>query len=131
MRKITKLKLAHVEQEAKTVAKSLIGGETLALIGPLGAGKTTFVKALGQALKIKSKITSPTFALMHAFPVKLKARHVTLYHLDLYRLNSFKEAKALGLAEFWGQPESITIIEWANKIKKHLPKKTHFIYFKP
>ena len=116
---------------AKKVATSLKGGEIFALVGTLGAGKTTFVQALGKELKLKHKITSPTFTLMHNFEVKIPdlQNKVFLYHLDLYRTKNFKEVRALGLTETWGRPDTITIIEWADKIKKHLPIKTQIIKF--
>jgi tRNA threonylcarbamoyladenosine biosynthesis protein TsaE len=129
MKQAIKVKLAETEALAKKMAKALKGGEILALIGPLGAGKTTFVKTLGNALKIKHKITSPTFTLMHVFPLRLKTKPAVLYHLDLYRLKNYRETKALGIMETWGRPNTLTVIEWADKIKKHLPGKTIYIYF--
>ena len=130
MRVNLKIKLPDAEKQAKKIAKLLRGGEILALIGPLGAGKTTFTKALGKALKIKQKITSPTFVLLQSFPFKLKTKkELWMYHLDLYRTKNFNEVKALGLLEVWGRKDTITLIEWADKIKKYLPKDTKIIRF--
>ena len=129
MKKAIRIKLTESEQLGKQLAKTLQGGEILALIGPLGAGKTTFTKSLAKHLGIKHKINSPTFTLLHRFPLKLHRRKLLLYHLDLYRTKNFREAKTLGLDEFWGQPDAITVIEWADKIKKHLPSKTQPIFF--
>jgi tRNA threonylcarbamoyladenosine biosynthesis protein TsaE len=114
---------------AKTIAGKLKGGEIFALIGTLGAGKTTFVKAIGKELKIKHHITSPTFALLNCFPVKIKQQQILVYHLDLYRTKGFAEAKSLGLTEFWGAKHTVTFIEWADKIQRHLPTKTQVIKF--
>jgi len=115
---------------AMALAGKLKGGEIFALIGSLGSGKTTFAQALGRELKIRQKITSPTFILLQAFPFKLKHRkEVWFYHLDLYRTKNFKEVKALGLLEVWGRPDTVTLIEWADKIKKHLPEKSKVIKF--
>lgn len=115
---------------AKSLAKQLKGGEVIALIGPLGSGKTTFAKALAKLMKVKKKVTSPTFTLMHAFPARLpNKKPITFYHLDLYRTKSFREAKALGITEIWGKKNTVTLIEWADKIKKHLPKKTIYLQF--
>lgn len=130
MKLATNINLIEVKALAKTLAKTLTGGEIFALVGPLGSGKTTFVKALGKQLKIKHTITSPTFTLLHCFPTRLKNRQsIMLYHLDLYRTKNFKEIKALGLTEFWGRSNTVTLIEWADKIKKYLPKKTTVIKF--
>ncbi len=131
MDKNTTVTLDQIEAFSKEVASKIRGGEIFALNGPLGSGKTTFVKALGKLLKIKNQITSPTFILMQAFPFKLKGKkELWLYHLDLYRTKNFKEVKALGLLETWGKPNTVTVIEWADKIKKHLPKNTTVIDFK-
>jgi tRNA threonylcarbamoyladenosine biosynthesis protein TsaE len=131
MKKSQKISLAEIPKAAKTIAKKLKGGEIFALVGHLGSGKTTFVQALGRELKIKQKITSPTFILLQTFPFKLKGgKEVWLYHLDLYRTKNFSEVKALGLLEVWGRPDTVTLIEWADKIKKYLPKKSKIIKFK-
>jgi tRNA threonylcarbamoyladenosine biosynthesis protein TsaE len=131
MPKLTTSNLADIPKLAKATAKKIKGGEIFALLGPLGAGKTAFVKAVGRELKIKHKITSPTFTLMHNFPAKLKTgKKLFVYHLDLYRIKKPNKAyQHLGLEEFLGRPDTVTFIEWADKIRKHLPAKTKFIKF--
>lgn len=134
MRKYQEVQLKDINLLAAQIAAELRGGEILALIGPLGAGKTAFTKALGKKLSVKGAITSPTFELMHVFSACLpKAKKkVSLYHLDLYRTRNFREVKALGIAETWGRQDTVTIIEWADKISRHLPKeKTRAINFLP
>lgn len=123
--------LSQVESEAQKIAKQIRGGEIIALIGELGAGKTTFTKALGKALGVKQQIPSPTFVMMQEFeisPKHLNTKKLFLYHLDLYRTKNFKEVESLGITEWWGQPETVTVIEWADKILEHLPKKSTIIY---
>ena len=130
MNKLFNCTLDEIPELAKKIAKDLKGGEVFALIGTLGSGKTTFAQALGKELKIKQKITSPTFILLQAFPFKSKAKkELWMYHLDLYRTKNFKEVKALGLLETWGRKDTITLIEWADKIKKYLLKNTIIIKF--
>jgi tRNA threonylcarbamoyladenosine biosynthesis protein TsaE len=124
MRKI-KIRLSQAENYATEIAQTLKGGEVLALIGELGSGKTTFTKALGKALGIKRNIPSPTFVMMQEFMTK---QGLTLYHLDLYRTKNFTEVQSLGITEWWGHPKTITVLEWADKIQGHLPKKTIYIY---
>jgi len=111
---------------SKKFSKNLIGGEIFGLIGNLGAGKTIFTKGLAQGLKIKKNITSPTFVLMKVYPVKSSTIKF-LVHIDAYRIKSAKDLIAIGADEYFNRADTITIIEWADKIKKILPKKTKFI----
>ncbi len=128
-----KLNISELDKFLPDFAKQLRGNEILALIGDLGAGKTTLTQKLGKILGIKKRITSPTYILLQEFSArlpnsKLEQRNVTVYHLDLYRTSGFTETKALGLPEFWGKPGTLTIIEWADKIIEHLPSNTIKIY---
>ncbi|HEX3099396.1 MAG TPA: tRNA (adenosine(37)-N6)-threonylcarbamoyltransferase complex ATPase subunit type 1 TsaE [Patescibacteria group bacterium] len=128
------LPLSQVTAAAQKIAKTIKGGEVLALIGELGSGKTTFTKALGAALGIKQTISSPTFVMMQEFEIpaqrgaSTKTAKKFLYHLDLYRTKNFNEVKSLGITEWWGRPETVTVIEWADKILKDLPANATIIY---
>jgi len=113
------------ENLGQLMAKELNGGETLALLGNLGAGKTTFLKGLAKGLGIKQTITSPTFVLIKVYPVK-KKNIKQLVHVDCYRLPAL-ELMAIGLNDYLNDPHTIVAIEWANKIK--LPPKTIAIKF--
>lgn len=121
-----KLPLSKAESAAKKIAKTIKGGEVFALIGELGSGKTTFTKALGKALGIRQTISSPTFVMMQQF--EIPKSKLFLYHLDLYRTKSFREVKSLGITEWWGHPQTVTVIEWADKILNNLPPNTTIIY---
>ena len=110
------------EKIAKELAKSLRGGEVIALFGDLGAGKTVFVRGLAKGLGIKKKITSPTFVYMKSYTLKISQKPLTFYHLDLYRAASGIETQNLGIDELFS-PDSIVVLEWAEKIKDSLPKK--------
>lgn len=122
----------EIPSVAQAIASQLQGGEILALIGPLGSGKTAFVKALAKHLKIKNRVTSPTFILMHSFLGRLpkNKKTILLVHLDLYRTHSWKEIVPLGITELWRRKNSVTVIEWADKIKNRLPKNSQLLYFK-
>lgn len=129
----TLIPLSQVEDYARKLAKTIQGGEIIALIGDLGSGKTTFTKALGKALGVKQTISSPTFVMMQEFPTSTKSkkspqRKLYLYHLDLYRTKDFNEVKGLGITEWWGHPETVTVIEWADKILGSMPEHTNIIY---
>jgi len=131
MKQLFRLPLSEVKRFAPRLAKQLRGGEVIALIGSLGSGKTTFTQSLAKALGVRQKVLSPTFIVFQEFPTKLKTKAkqpVSLAHLDLYRTKNFAELKALGLNQLWGQPQIITVIEWADKIKNHLPPATLYLY---
>lgn len=112
----------------RKIADQLKGGEVLALVGDLGAGKTTFIQGLAQGLGIKQNIISPTFILMRSYKADSDKM---LYHLDLYRLEQDfdKEFQNLGLGDIWGKPQNLVVIEWADKAKELLPKNTKWIEF--
>lgn len=105
------------------LAVNFKGGEILALEGNLGAGKTTFSKGLAKGLNIKKNICSPTFVILNQYKVKSKNINF-FYHLDAYRLNTKKDLENIGFFDIIKHSENIVAIEWANKIKKYLPKKT-------
>ncbi len=126
--------LSGIKKLSRDIGRSIHGGEIFALIGPLGAGKTTFVQELAKTIGVTARVKSPTFVVMQSFLAKpgktAPKQGLTLHHLDLYRTKTFAEVKALGIEELWGNLETVTLIEWANKIRRHLPKKTTYIYFK-
>ena len=116
----------------KKIAKELKGGETIALIGELGAGKTIFTKGIADGLRIKKIITSPTFVLMKVYPIDLKKNNKikTLCHIDAYRLNSGKDLIDIGINDYLGQKNTVTIIEWADQVEDILPINTIFVKIK-
>ncbi len=122
------LPLSQATATAQKIAKGIKGGEIFALIGELGSGKTTFTKALGEALGVRQTISSPTFVMMQQFEIASRTPKLFLYHLDLYRTKNFAEVKSLGITEWWGHSETVTVIEWADKILTKLPPETTIIY---
>jgi tRNA threonylcarbamoyladenosine biosynthesis protein TsaE len=101
---------------ASDFARSLKGGEAIALTGSLGAGKTTFVQGLAQGLNIEPKyyVNSPTFTLMNEYHSTTGQRFI---HLDLYRLHSYEEFVDLGVEEPQDE-SSIMVVEWADKFSE-------------
>lgn len=103
---------------------------TIALIGDLGSGKTTFVQGVAKGLGITQRIISPTFIIMRKY--ELSNGFSNLYHVDLYRLegNVEKEVENIGLTDILGKPGNIVLIEWAEKIYDIIPKEAYIINFK-
>jgi tRNA threonylcarbamoyladenosine biosynthesis protein TsaE len=121
--------IVETKKLAKDLAKKYQRGGILALSGPLGSGKTTFVQGFAKGLGIKQRLISPSFILMREYPL-LKKSSGKLFHIDLYRLEKAKEIKNLGLEEIFQNPQNIVLIEWAEKLGKNLPQKTVYINFK-
>jgi tRNA threonylcarbamoyladenosine biosynthesis protein TsaE len=119
--------LQEFNEFAKKLSKNLKGGEVIGLIGELGAGKTAFSKALLKNMGVKDEVTSPTFVLM--IPYATKQPPLTVYHMDLYRLSSYSEVKALGVEDLFSKKNNVFLIEWADKVSKQLPKETMYLRF--
>ena len=129
------------EKLAKRILKEKLKKRALVigLAGELGGGKTTFLQGFAKGLGIKEKILSPTFVILKRFKIKnatlrgvrqlASRRFKNFYHIDCYRLNTPKEILELGFKEVVASPQNIIAIEWAEKIKKILPKGTLFIKF--
>ncbi|KKT29626.1 MAG: hypothetical protein UW41_C0003G0036 [Candidatus Collierbacteria bacterium GW2011_GWC2_44_18] len=119
----------ETQEIAYRLASGLKKGTTLCLYGSLAAGKTTFTQGLASFFGI-SRLVSPTFIIMRQYPVTLHPVIKTLYHLDLYRLNSVEEIKAFDVEEIWNDPTNLLIIEWPEKFVDILPKNRIDIFLK-
>jgi tRNA threonylcarbamoyladenosine biosynthesis protein TsaE len=92
------------------LASIVQGGDAIALVGDLGAGKTTLVTGLVAALG-GGAATSPTFSLVNEYP----GGRLVVWHVDLYRIEREAELRELGLDEVFGDPRGIVLVEWADK----------------
>jgi tRNA threonylcarbamoyladenosine biosynthesis protein TsaE len=93
-------------------------GLVVSLVGPLGAGKTVFVKGLAQGLAIDpAVVTSPTFVIACAYPIRA-GRH--LAHVDLYRVESLEELEAAGFLDLL-EPGAVVAVEWGDRFPEALP----------
>ena len=107
----------------KKLAKKLRGGEVFALIGELGAGKTVLIKGFAVGLGIKKTITSPTFVLMKVYKIQdFRFKIQNFIHVDAYRLKSGQDLIDIGLKDWLGRNDTLTVIEWADRVKDILPK---------
>lgn len=102
----------------------------LALEGNLGSGKTVFTQGLARVLGIKEKVASPTFVLLKIYQLPPRIGFKYLVHIDCYRLDSAKDLLGLGFKNLLKDKYAILVIEWADRIRKLLPKNTLRILFK-
>ncbi len=103
----------------------------LALNGDLGAGKTTFTKALAKELGVQESVTSPTFVIQKSYDIqKDNSNFKKIVHIDAYRLESGAEAEVLGLTATMADSTNLVVIEWAENIKSALPQSAISIDFK-
>lgn len=93
------------------VARMLVSGDMVGLIGDLGAGKTRFVRGVALGLGVKGLVKSPSFTLVNVY----EGGRIPLYHIDLYRLGSADELYSAGIEEYiYG--DGVSVIEWADSI---------------
>ena len=99
----------------RQLAAELRPGSVVLLRGDLGAGKTTMVKGIAEGFKAAEAeaVTSPTFTLIHEY----RGPEVTLYHIDLYRIDTQRELDTLALDDLM-EPNTILLIEWGEKFER-------------
>ncbi len=115
MKEIQVRTLEDTAHLAERIAALLDDVACITLDGDLGAGKTTFTKALGKALGVMRTINSPTFTILKSYPMGDKG---TLYHIDAYRLEGITQE--LGFEEVF--EDGVCVIEWSCLIADQLPK---------
>ncbi|MHB9112441.1 MAG: tRNA (adenosine(37)-N6)-threonylcarbamoyltransferase complex ATPase subunit type 1 TsaE [Thermoleophilia bacterium] len=97
-------------------AKLLRPGDIVYLIGQLGAGKTFFIRHAAEALGIRDPVTSPSYTMAQTY-----SGVITIHHLDLYRLSSFRAEDAMDFEEFF-EDGAITFIEWPESAAPFIEK---------
>lgn len=112
----------------KDFGRACRGGEVFLLCGNLGAGKTRFTQGLALGLGVKGVVNSPTFNIMKIYP--LKGLVLGLCHIDAYRLSSEADLEAIGAGDYIKDKKIVTVIEWADKVKKLWPVGAKVLEFK-
>lgn len=104
---------------------AFIGDNTVfAFKGKMGAGKTTFIKAICEELGVSDVINSPTFAIINEYRSNTTAE--LIYHFDFYRINNIREAYNIGIDDYF-ESGALCFIEWPEKIEELLPENTVFV----
>src|SRR5258707_15868578 len=101
---------AETESLGETWGRAAESGLVIGLSGDLGAGKTQLVKGLARGLGIAARIHSPTFTLVNVY----RGGRLTLFHLDLYRLETKEQIHSAGLDEYL-RPDGVTVVEWVER----------------
>ncbi|MBN2479041.1 MAG: tRNA (adenosine(37)-N6)-threonylcarbamoyltransferase complex ATPase subunit type 1 TsaE [Parachlamydiales bacterium] len=123
MAEIISNSVTESEKIAQNFAKKLKQNDVVAFFGDLGSGKTTFIKALVQALVEKNiEVTSPTFIYLNIYQAKL----FDIFHFDVYRLKNSKGFLEMGFDEYFSK-NGICLIEWSENIFDILPKNSKII----
>ena len=109
--------LDNIHAAAKEFLQNMGDGKVFAFYGKMGAGKTTFVKAICEELGVEDVITSPTFALVNEYTA---GNGNPIYHFDFYRINKLSEAEDIGTEDYF-YSGALCFIEWPEKIEELLP----------
>lgn len=108
---------AETESLGRAIGRATTGGQVIALIGALGAGKTALVRGVAAGLDAPpDTVSSPTFVLAHEYQGRLP-----LVHIDLYRLRTDAEVESIGLSDYF-TGRTVTAIEWADRFPALLPE---------
>ncbi len=106
---------------ARKIGAHIRGGDVIAYLGGMGAGKTTFTRGLAEGMGLGDVVTSPTFALVNEYAGK-----TPLYHFDMYRITSTEHLEITGFYDYM-RKDTVIAVEWAENIIDALPKGTIYI----
>ena len=117
------ISIDNIREAARQFISQMDGRTVFAFYGQMGAGKTTFIKAVCEEMGVSDVITSPTFAIVNEYSVEPSTLHpspTTIYHFDFYRIHRLEEVYDMGYEEYFysGSP---CFIEWPELIEELLP----------
>lgn len=107
--------IAQTKKLGNVIAKHCFGGEIIYLTGNLGSGKTALTQYIAQALGVTKNVTSPTYLIVKEYNA---VNNITLIHADMYRVNTIEDVLSTGILDDMGVKESVTIVEWSEKVKE-------------
>jgi len=115
--------IENIREAARTFIEQIGDARVFAFYGKMGAGKTTFVKAICEELGVDDVITSPTFAIVNEYTSPLATHHLpqTIYHFDFYRIKRLEEVYDMGFEDYF-YSGALCFIEWPELIEDILPE---------
>ena len=108
---------AAAQEFVQYISSSDLQSNIFAFFGQMGAGKTTFIKAICQELGVADAVNSPTFTIVNEYKA---AKGFPVYHFDFYRINKITKAYDIGIDEYFSG-DGLCLIEWPEKIQEILP----------
>ena len=113
--------LEHINEAAREFIAAMGDNTVFALYGKMGAGKTTFIKALCQELGVEDVVTSPTFAVINEYRSDIAGE--LIYHFDFYRIKQLEEVYDMGYEDYF-YSGALCFIEWPELVEELLPGNT-------
>ncbi|MBO4607045.1 MAG: tRNA (adenosine(37)-N6)-threonylcarbamoyltransferase complex ATPase subunit type 1 TsaE [Prevotella sp.] len=113
--------ISHLAQAAKTFVEHIDDKTIFAFYGKMGAGKTTFIKAICEQLGVEDVITSPTFAIVNEYQSATTGEQI--FHFDFYRVKKIEEVYDMGYEDYF-YSGALCFIEWPELIEDLLPEDT-------
>lgn len=133
---VTTTSATETKKISGSLASELVHSHTLrstalvvALEGDLGGGKTTFTQGFIRGLGVHTRVLSPTFVLMKRYPLPSGFDFTSCIHIDAYRLDHPDELLRLGWREWVKDPNTLIVVEWADRVKKLIPDDAIHIRF--
>ena len=118
--------LEHIHEAAREFIAAMGDNTVFALYGKMGAGKTTFIKALCQELGVEDVVTSPTFAVINEYRSDIAGE--LIYHFDFYRIKKLEEVYDMGYEDYF-YSGALCFIEWPELVEELLPGNTIKVTF--
>ena len=115
--------IEHIREAAQEFIQQMGDAHVFAFYGKMGAGKTTFVKAICEELGVQDVITSPTFAIINEYEASSTGQYegIPIYHFDFYRIKKLEEVYDMGYEDYF-YADALCFIEWPELIEDILPE---------
>ena len=112
--------IEHIREAAREFIQHIGDHKVFAFYGKMGAGKTTFIKAICEEMDVEDTITSPTFSIVNDYTVHRDGNEESLYHFDFYRIKKLEEVYDMGYEDYF-YSGVLCFIEWPELIEELLP----------